>query len=123
MHFTTDKKGKLYAFTDAVKMEAFLEKEYGNIFDQVYSTKEVSVLYMDWFLSGLYRSCSPGQQFLDLDDIGWDNCISSAKICDDAPVTMWDYAELTGDSFTMPPGSTYNVLALQGWNDRASSIS
>ncbi|MDD4924494.1 MAG: hypothetical protein PHF74_06660 [Dehalococcoidales bacterium] len=123
LHFTTGKRGNLYAFTDAVKMEAFLEKEYGNIFDQVYSTKEVSILYMDWMYGGLWLVCSPGQQLLNLENEGFNNCISSAEISTDAPVTMWDYAGLTGDSFTMPPGSNYAVLALQGWNDRASSIS
>jgi hypothetical protein len=125
LHFTSDKKGNLYAFTDAVKMETFLEKEYGNIYNLqiIYSSRSVSTLHTDWFLSGLERSCSPGQQIEDLAADDFDNCISSAKIGAEAPVTMWDYAGFSGDSFTMPPGSTYNVLALQGWNDRASSIS
>ena len=125
LHFTTGKKGNLYAFTDAVKMETFLEKEYGNIYNLqiIYSSRSVSTLHTDWFLSGLERSCSPGQQIENLAADDFDNCISSAKICAEAPVTMWDYAGFSGDSFTMPPGTTYNVLTLQGWNDRASSIS
>jgi hypothetical protein len=123
LHFTSDKKGNLYAFTDAVKMETFLEKEFGNIFDLVTtSSRSLSLLYVNWMYGNPYLTCSPGQQYLTLDS-EWDNCISSAQICDDAPVTMWDYTGLTGDSFTMPPGSNYAVLALQGWNDRASSIS
>jgi len=123
LHFTTGKKGNLYAFTDAVKMETFLEKEYGNIFDlEATSSKSLSLLFIDWWYGNPYFTCSPGQQYLTLAS-EWDNCISSAQICDDAPVTMWDYAGLTGDSFTMPPSSRYAVLALQGWNDRASSIS
>ncbi len=124
LHFTTGKKGNLYAFTDAVKMETFLEKEYGNIFDlAATSSKSLSLLYVNWMYGNPYLTCSPGQQFLNLENEGFNNCISSAEISTDAPVTMWDYAGLTGDSFTMPPGSNYAVLALQGWNDRASSIS
>jgi hypothetical protein len=124
LHFTTGKKGNLYAFTNAVKMETFLEKEYGNIFNlEATSSKSLSLLFTDWWYGGSALICAPGEEYPDLAVIGWDNCISSAQIGDDAPVTMWDYAGLTGDSFTMPPSSRYAVLALQGWNDRASSIS
>jgi hypothetical protein len=124
LHFTTDKKGNLYAFTDAVEMETFLEKEYGYTFE-LFSTssKGMSKLFADWYFGYPYLYCSPEEEFLELSSIGFDDCISSAQICDNASVTLWDYANLTGDSYTMLPGSTYTVLALQGWNDRASSIS
>ncbi len=124
LHFTTDKPGNLYAFTDAVSMEEFLEKEYGNVFNtNTLKFNDHSYLYMDWLLGGDAMGCLPGAVYLELASEGYNNCISSAKISEAAPVTLWDYEGLTGDSFTMPPGSTYTVLALQGWNDRASSIS
>ncbi|MDD4873498.1 MAG: hypothetical protein PHE15_00750 [Dehalococcoidales bacterium] len=124
LHFTNDKKGDLYAFTNAVEMEEFLEREYGNLFDlAVTLSRQDSLLFMDWWYGGLYLSCSPGQEILDLAGIGFDNCISSAQISEDATVTMWDYAGLTGDSYTMPAGTNYSMLTFQGWNDRASSIS
>jgi len=123
LHFTTDKAGNLYAFTDAVKMEELIEKEYGYTFEiSSPSSKKVSILYMDWFYGEPKLDCSPGQQFLTLAP-EWDNNISSAEIGPDAPVTLWDYPGLTGDSITLYAGLNYSVLTFQGWNDRASSIS
>jgi hypothetical protein len=123
LHFTTDKKGNLYAFTDAVKMEEFLEKECGYIFELPAAlSKEASLLYLDWFVVGTALECEPGQIFQTLSSI-WDNCISSAEIGPDASVTLWDNPGLTGNSITLYAGCTYYVLTLQGWNDRASSIS
>jgi hypothetical protein len=123
LHFTTDKAGNLYAFTDAVSMEEFLEQEYGNVFNtNTPRFNESSYLYVDWFLDGDAMECLPGEEFTYL-GTAWDNCISSTQISDSAPVTLWDYVDLKGDSFTMPPGSQYQVLALYGFNDRASSIS
>jgi hypothetical protein len=125
LHFTTDKKGNLYAFTDAVKMEELLEKEYGYTFELPADKKsrEVSYLYSDWLFNGIKLECAPGQQHEDLADYGLDNCISSAKVSDDAAVVLWDYANFGGDSRTLPQGSDFSMLTLQGWNDRASSIS
>lgn len=123
LHFTTDKEGSLYAFTDAVKMEEFIEKEYGNIFElSTTSSKSSSLLYVDWWYGEPKLNCLPGQQFLELAP-EWNNCISSAEIRADVPVTLWDYEGLTGDSYTMFPGIDYPILALHGFNDRASSIS
>ncbi|MDD4873503.1 MAG: hypothetical protein PHE15_00775 [Dehalococcoidales bacterium] len=126
LHFTNDKAGNLFAFTIAVEMEEFLEKEYGNIFDLNITNAtlrfENSLLCMDWWYGGAQLICSPGQQFSQLASV-WDNCISSAQISDLADVTMWDYSDFGGDSYTMPAGSNYSMLTFQGWNDRASSIS
>jgi hypothetical protein len=125
LHFTTDKPGNLYAFTSVLEMEAFLGKEYGNVFELPAdkNSREVSYLYSDWLFNGIRLECAPGQQHEDLAVYDLDNCISSAKVSNAASVVLWDYANFGGDSFTMPPGSNYAVLALQGWNDRASSIS
>ena len=123
LHFTTDKPGNLYAFTDAVLMEEFLENEYGYTFElPTTSSKEASYLYLDWFTTGTALQCQPGQVFLTLSSI-WDNNISSAEIGPDASVTLWDYPGLTGDSITLYAGLNYSVLTFEGWNDRASSIS
>jgi hypothetical protein len=104
-------------------MEEFLEQEYGNVFNtNTPRFNESSYLYVDWFLDGDAMECLPGEEFTYL-GTAWDNCISSTQISDSAPVTLWDYVDLKGDSFTMPPGSQYQVLALYGFNDRASSIS
>ena len=123
LHFTTDKPGNLYAFTDAVSMEKFLEQEYDYKFESNTKLNGDSYVFMDWLLTGRSHSLPPGVEMQELDSMGWDNCISSAQISDAASVTLWDYEDLTGDSFTMPPGSEYRVLALYGFNDRASSIS
>ena len=124
LHFTTDKPGNLYAFTDAVSMEKFLEQEYGNVFNtNTLKFNEFSYLYMDWLLGGDAMECLSEEIYLELASEGYNNCISSAQISQADSVTLWDYEGLTGDSFTMPPGSEYPILALYGFNDRASSIS
>lgn len=127
LHFTTDKAGSLYAFTDAKAMEAFIENEYGPVFELAINDKDVlalssqSELFENWLYSGDVLFLSPGNQLPQL--FGWDNRISSAKITSSAPVTLWDSAWYGGDSFTMMPGSNHSALAFEGWNDRASSIS
>ena len=124
LHFTTDKAGNLYAFTDAVSMEKFLEKEYGYKFELLpTSSKGISKLFFDWWYGGPAHECPPGQRYDELSNIGFDNCISSAQIRGAASVTLWDYEGCTGDSYTMLPGIDYPILALHGFNDRASSIS
>jgi hypothetical protein len=105
-------------------MEEFIEKEYGYTFEiSSTSSKGVSQLFEDWWYEGRARECLPGQRYEELSSIGFDNCISSAQICNDASVTLWDYEGCTGDSYTMFPGIDYPILALHGFNDRASSIS
>ena len=122
LHFTVSEAGYLHAFTKAREMESFLEDEYGPVFDLALNS-DVSELFEDWLHMGNFLGCPAGQQFPQLSLLGWDNCISSAKISHGAPVTLWDYAWFGGDSFTMAPGSSHLVLTLEGWNDRASSIS
>jgi hypothetical protein len=123
LHFTTDKAGNLYAFTDVLSMEEFLEKEYDYKFESNTKLNGDSYVFMDWLFTGRSHTLPPGIEIQELAGIGWDNCISSAQISEAASVTLWDYTNFGGDSFTMPPGSEYQVLALYGFNDRASSIS
>jgi len=129
LHFTTGRTGDLYAFIEAGAMEEFLEREYGPIFDLAadvdvpLTRSDENELFSNWWYGGNILCFSYGQQFPQLYLIGWDNCISSARISEDGPVTLWDYAWYGGDSLTMTPGSNYSMLYFQGWNDRASSIS
>ncbi len=129
LHFTVDKAGSLFAFTDAKAMEAFIENEYGPVFelaadDELLLARIIeSELFEHWFYSGAVKGVLPWEHMPQLYLIGWDNRISSARITQAAPVTLWDYVWYGGDSFTMNPGSTHSILALEGWNDRASSIS
>jgi len=129
LHFTMGKAGDLYAFTDVKDIEDFLEREYGPIFELVkdedvpLARTDENELFSDWWYGGNILQFSYGQQFPQLYLIGWDNCISSARISEDGPVTLWDYEWYGGDSLTMTPGSNYSMLFFQGWNDRASSIS
>ena len=129
LHFTEDKAGSLFAFTDAKAMEAFLETEFGPIFDPVLSagsniplTNE-SELFEDWWYSGRVKIVLPYEQFPDLAILGWNDCISSAKISTSAPVTLWEDIYFGGNTFTMVPGSNHSMLSLEGWNDRASAVS
>ncbi|AAW39522.1 MAG: hypothetical protein LLF82_001326 [Dehalococcoides mccartyi] len=129
LHFTTDKKGGLYAFTDARAMEIFLEAEYGDIFNT--STDKAmqmlrldrSELFADWLYSGNLMLLDPYAQISNLATLGWDNQISSAQICSSAPVTLWEYSGFQGSSFTMLADSSHAALTFEGWNDRASAIS
>ncbi|AII58191.1 hypothetical protein ASJ33_06195 [Dehalococcoides mccartyi] len=129
LHFTTDKTGALYAFTDAKAMETFLEAEYGKIYDLPFNGSiqnlrfDQSELFKDWMYSGELMQLAPFIQLSNLASLGWDDYISSAKICSTAPVTLWEYSGFQGNSFTMPADSNHAALTFEGWNDRASSIS
>ena len=126
LHFTVGKAGNLYAFTKAEAMEEFIEAEYGKVFDSdidILSARGESQVFSDWLYGGREWGFPSGEQIPELAPIGWDDCISSAIISEDGPVTLWDDAWYGGDSFTMLPGSNHSILALEGWNDRASSIS
>ena len=128
LHFIHNKSGNLYAFTDVYIMELFIEQEYGfsfhraaaDISHQVLSDN--SMLYEDWLFGGRILSTVPYGAYPDLTSLGWNDCISSARI-GSAPLTLWGDSYYQGDSFTMMPFSDHSVLALEGWNDRASSIS
>jgi hypothetical protein len=129
LHFTVDKTGALFAFTNAKAMESFLETEYGPVFDKV-STESLgpllideSEMFEDWMRSGLYLPVQPHELMPDLVLKGWNDRISSTSVGTSAPVTLWENIYYGGDSFTMLPGSIHNVLTFEGWNDRASSIS
>lgn len=127
LRFTVDKSGTLYAFTTAKALEAFVESEYGPVFDPLDNVVITSTgltsskFYVDvFYVGGEPLIVSPGTE---LDYLGtFNNVISSAKICDSRGVTLYDYENYGGSSFYMPPGSSWTMLTFQGWNDRASSI-
>jgi hypothetical protein len=129
LHFTLGKTNDLYAFTEAEAMEEFLEREYGPIFDIAtgsgtpLTSSDDNEVFENWWYGGKVLRFPYGEQFPQLYLIGWDNCISSARISEDGPVTLWDYDWFGGDSFTMTPGSNHSMLYFEGWNDRASSVS
>jgi len=129
LHFTMDKGGNLYAFTDVLEMEKYLESEYGPIFDSTIDSgmlltlDDDSELFSDWWYGGNVLWFPSGYQFPQLTQIGWNDCISSAKISEEGPVTLWEHEWYGGDSLTMSPGSNHSMLSLEGWNDKASSIS
>ena len=128
LHFTHDKSGDLYAFIDIYAMELFIEQEYGFSFHNAAEDfselvlSDNSILYEDWLFGGKTFTAIPYGVYPDLTPLGWGNCISSARI-GSAPLTLWEYIYYQGDSFTMMPFSDHTMLALEGWNDRASSIS
>lgn len=129
LHFTLDKNGALFAFTDVKHMESFLETEYGPVFDQVSPESldllpiDESLMFEDWMTSGQALPVKPHELMPDLVQLGWNDRISSTTVSSSAPVTLWEDIYYGGDSFTMVPGSVHNVLTFEGWNDRASSVS
>ncbi|AKG53253.1 hypothetical protein DGWBC_0574 [Dehalogenimonas sp. WBC-2] len=127
LRFTVDKAGALYAFTTAKGLEVFAEAVYGEmIFSMAggYGTDATglsySVFFVDMWYMGTKIPVYPGTQLPSLD--AQDNTISSAQICDQAGVYIYEYANYGGSYFYMPPGSTWTMLTFQGWNDRVSSI-
>jgi hypothetical protein len=126
LRFTVDKAGQLYAFTTAVGLEKFIEAEYGKVFDGLGSIGTLSTglnnseFYVDMWYRGAKLPIYPGMQVGDLG--GFENAFSSAQICDQAGVYIYEYANFGGSYFYMSPGSTWSMLTFQGWNDRVSSI-
>ncbi|ADJ26836.1 conserved hypothetical protein [Dehalogenimonas lykanthroporepellens BL-DC-9] len=126
LRFTVDKAGQLYAFATAVGLEKFVEAEYGKVFDGAGSIGTLSTglskseFFVDMWYRGAKLPIEPGMQVGDLG--GFENAFSSAKICDQVGVYIYEYADFGGSYFYMPPGSTWSMLTFQGWNDRASSI-
>lgn len=126
LRFTVDKAGSLCAFTTVAGLEKFVEAEYGKVFDGTGSIGNLSTglnyseFYVDMWYSGAKLPVCPGMQVGDLG--GFDNAFSSAKICDQSGVYIYEYANFDGSYFYMPPGSTWSMLTFQGWNDRVSSI-
>jgi hypothetical protein len=72
---------------------------------------------------GQFLGLDPGNGVPSLSPIGFDNAISSTKISTLAfSAYLFDYTYYGGDYFVMLPGSNHTMLALEGWNDRASSV-
>lgn len=127
LRFTVDKAGALYAFTTAKGLEAFAEAAYGEMVFNIAGGSgtaatglSYSVFFVDMWYGGAKMPVYPGTQLPDIDE--YDNAISSAQICDQAGVYVYEYVNFGGSYFYMPPGSTWTMLTFQGWNDRVSSI-
>lgn len=127
LRFTVDKAGQLYGFTTAAGLEKFVEAEYGasafgTTGDAATSSTglNISVFFPDWWYGGVGLPVAPGEHVPYLGE--YDNAISSAKICDQSGVYIYEYANFDGSYFYMPPGSTWSMFTFQGWNDRVSSI-
>lgn len=127
LRFTVDKAGALYAFTTAKGLEEFAETAYGEMVFCVAGGSgtaatglSYSVFFVDMWYGGSKLSVDPGTQLPSLGPL--DNAISSAQICDQAGVYIYEYLNFGGSYFYMPPGSTWTMLTFQGWNDRVSSI-
>jgi hypothetical protein len=120
LRFIAGKDGTLNAFTTPEKLEQFQTEQYGVVSPQ---TTTNSVFYKDWYYTGQALGLTPGNGLPNLNQIGFDNYISSAVATTTGTWSyIYDYANYGGDYFGMAKGSSYPSLTIQGWNDRASSI-
>jgi hypothetical protein len=124
LRFINDASGNLYAFTTAEGLEDFQKQHFTK---QTPVQKQVDPAESEFFPDILYGGKGfkliPGQGKLDLSLSFYDNCISSVKVSTLAAwACLYDYTDYQGDYFFMYPGSSHSILALEGWNDRASSV-
>ena len=135
LRYTSGKDGKLYGFTTPEKMEQFIKKEYGITFPDklVPLQKEqgrvsiekasATAFWKDAWYTGQAMALAPGNGIPYLYQIGFDNCISSVQTNTTGSLSyLFDSTNYGGEYYGMPSGSSYPWLALQGWDDRASSV-
>lgn len=118
--FITGSDGTLYAFTTAEGLEQFQQESAQVV--PLQPTPD-SVFYKDWLYTGDSFGIVPGVGLPVLSAIGFDKCISSVQVSTLASwAYLFDYTYYGGDYFAMQSGSGHSILALEGWNDRASSV-
>ena len=128
LYLTVDSAGALFAFTEVLVMETFIENEYGPVFDRVTDLamagtgEAYSTVYENWLFGGLTKNIPAHEEHMDLTLTGWNDCISSVKAGYLAPITLWEHINRQGDCFTIMPGTEHPALTFAGFNDRASSI-
>lgn len=119
LRYIEGKDRKLYSFTTPEKLEQFQREQYG--MSKLMTTD--SVFYKDSWYTGSAFSLAPGYGIPYLYQIGFDNCISSAKA---TTTGSWSYifddVSYSGDYFAMANGSSYPWLLFQGWDDKVSSV-
>jgi hypothetical protein len=124
LRFVNDAGGNLYAFTTVEGLENF-QKQHLTKQSPVQEKQDpyVSEFWPDILYGGEGFELIPGRGQGDLSITYFDNCISSVKVSTLAAwACLYDYPNYQGDSFLMYPGSNHSILALEGWNDRASSV-
>ena len=125
--FTVGNDGMLYAFTTEEGMEKFQKEQHKLLSEQ--GTSEAasgvrgtySYFYEGWYYGGDYCGVAPGYGFATLGSL--DDEISSFIANSAASkVRLFEDTYYSGDYFERPGGTSISVLAVFGWNDRASSV-
>jgi hypothetical protein len=121
LRFVTGKDGILYAFTTPEGLEKFLQDT--PVITKFALLDTISTFYKDIYYAGDQCGAAPGCGFPYLSTMGYDDTISSVQVNTAAFLAyLYDYANYRGDYFVMLSGSSHYLLALEGWNDRASSV-
>jgi hypothetical protein len=119
--FIMGSDGTLYAFTTAEGLEQFQQESAAQV-EPLQATPD-SVFYKDWLFGGDRIGITPGIGLPDLSQIAFDKCISSVQVSTLASqAALFEETNYGGDYFVMQSGSNHSILALEGWNDRASSV-
>ena len=110
LRFIVGDDGVLYAFTTIEGLEQFqqLLTDTSRLLDFT-----DSIFYEDWLLGGDSFSLASGCGLPALNEIFFDNCISSVEVSDTSWTYLYDYSWYGGDYFAMQPGSTHYSLTFE----------
>ncbi|MBN1189185.1 MAG: hypothetical protein JXA46_05475 [Dehalococcoidales bacterium] len=82
-----------------------------------------SLFFKDVGYGGDSLAMIVGHGIYDLNSIGYDNALSSAKVTSLASwAYLYDYPDFQGDCLAIPGGVDVSSFVPYGWNDRASSL-